>query len=174
MSNLPNRISSKIQDPHLQDLVQQVWSRLKSFDQAVLRTLVFEFAVAGDIKDYAFRANGYAAPPSVYSNKGPGEDIGCHVTIPNAGNQDQDNACMYVIAHEFAHVVLRHNQLSAMMNSFKEFDIYSDEDFEEYNTYAEETASLLVWAWGFEDEFNAFFCEVPEAYRPRWFSPAAF
>jgi hypothetical protein len=80
---------------------------------------------------------------------------------------------MFVIAHELAHVVLRHSQISTVIGGLLGFEpepIYTEADVDELKRWHEEEADLLVWVWGFTEEFEAFLEGYPEAPRPRWYT----
>ena len=78
---------------------------------------------------------------------------------------------MAVIAHEFAHVVLRHLQLSVVIMNLENLEppVYTFEDKNNITELYEDEADLQVWVWGFDNELRSYFEECPESRRPRWF-----
>jgi hypothetical protein len=63
---------------------------------------------------------------------------------------------MFLIAHEFAHVVLRHVEMSVLIGFLLGFEpepIYTDNDMDTLEEWHDEHADLQAWLWGFQDEY---------------------
>jgi hypothetical protein len=158
-----------LEDERLQRLIPLVWERLPACDRAVLDELVLEVnetigdeneggSVVTDTGGLSPGSAGDIAERQVYT-----------VRLGGTKKAESDASCMSIIAHEFAHIVLRHNQLSAVVDELQQLGCYSKSDLEQLNRFCEEGATLLAWAWGFKDEIRAFYKEFPEAEKPRWF-----
>lgn len=162
----------QVEDPRVQQLIVQVWRRLPPHDRAVLRALVSE-VWDHEGQDNVLGSVSQIDPPSVYNGNAGDVAIDLYRTV-NLGvgkSTASDAACQFVIAHEFAHVVLRHSQIATVVSSLDGIDppIHPDDDVEQLKRWHEEEADLQCWAWGFQDEMRAFLAEYPNALKPRWF-----
>ncbi len=170
MKNSFKTLLWQIEDERVKRLTKKAWPRIPAYDQAVLRGLIFA------ISDYVGEDNilGSAGPvdPTSVDNGCAGDvalNLDYYVNLGGVRKTRSDKAGMAVIAHEFAHVVLRHNQLGAVISGLRGLSIYSESDIETFDQYDEETADLLIWTWGFQDELRAYFDEFPNSFKPRWF-----
>jgi hypothetical protein len=79
-----------------------------------------------------------------------------------------DAAMVYLLAHEFAHVVLRHPQMGRVVAVTIAQDQLEPIAMAELKDCCDDAADLLVLTWGFEAERTCFHDEEPDAFRPRW------
>jgi hypothetical protein len=172
------RLQAGIQDERLRSLVWQVYQRLPSCDRQVLCQLVAGF------KELKFEKGSLSN--KMYGNviagvtmTGEGTWIG-DIEIASKFRLDflplqsdvPDATYMYLIAHEFAHVVLRHgliNQVVEFLGVRPDSPSYGEEDYPNLMGWHEDEADLLAVVWGFQREMVAFFESYPDARRPRWY-----
>jgi len=173
MIKIPLNFLYGVQDARLQRLLGKVWRRLPAYDRAVLRELVLDVSDQGQISEHAIAHAGPVNPDSVWNgNAGDAAlDMYREITLTNARDVKSDPACMAGIAHEFAHVVLRHIQISLVVQELTGFNppLYTDSDIDQLKALHEDEANLQVWVWGFQSELKALFDEFPDMPRPRWY-----
>ena len=162
-----------VEDRRLKRLVKRVWRRLPFSDQVVLSDLLQD--LSDDHTGEPQRVLGSVGPTELHlPSGGPAaevvKDASSRVSLRGARHIKSEAACMFVIAHEFAHVVLRHQQMGLVVGSLLGFEppIYTRAQLETLRHWHEEEANLQVWVWGFQDEFLAFLEEFPGAPRPGW------
>ncbi len=172
MSSVPQRLVHSIDDKRLRKLVFRVWKRLPACDRHVLRDLLTDI-MDDEPEDEPILATASAGCFSMSFEGVPAaEVVNCVLNLTNAKGIQSDTACVYVIAHEFAHVVLRHTQLGTtvayLMGLIPPIG-FTKEDCAALKACEEDQADLQAWTWGFRSEFRAFLRAFPEARRPRWF-----
>lgn len=168
-TKMPDRLLHHCKNPRLRKLINRVYARLPAHDRAVLRELLWWISDKQD-KDNVF---GYAGAPTTDSlipgNPGQmAEDMAYRINLGHAIDVYPDAACMFIIAHELAHVVLRHAAMSEVMDSLMGL-VYTEEDNNHRAALHEDQTNLLVWAWGFQKEMAAFLEHYPDAPKPRWY-----
>lgn len=154
-------------------LVDTVYKRLPGHDRHILRELVHDIVLMGEPTP----EGGTLGRVLNYSTDSAARDIEamyadrCVIHLSQIKLVNSDAAAMHVIAHEFAHIVLRHWQLGAFASALHDPTSlgYSQESFEAIREAMEDSAHLQVWGWGFQEEMAAFFEEFPEARKPRWY-----
>ncbi len=160
---------TSIHDPRLRRLIEAVWDRLPESDQLSLSHLILEISESTD-----------------HFLPGPGGTIyveddftGSLATLLEATPQaivtlgtlkevPADDVAMSVIAHEFAHVLLRHHQLGPIADVMRDLNGCSEQDVQALTEWFEDQAELQVWFWGFQQEMAAFYEHYPGSRRPRW------
>jgi len=163
------------EDLHLALLIQKVYLHIPACDRAVLREYVMTVSVVSGTDGDLLGSVGSVAPASI-ENGNVGdiakENVDKDVTLNRDNLRGSDSACLYVIAHEFAHVVLRHNQMTLVLSSLHEFrgaNPYKDKDYKQIYELHEDEADLQAWVWRFDKEFKECHQEFPKARTPRWF-----
>jgi hypothetical protein len=154
-------------------LVDGVYRRLPAHDRHTLRALIQDIVLTGEPS----LEGGTLGRIVNYTTDTAARDIEamyaerCVIHLSQIKLVNSDAAAMHVIAHEFAHIVLRHWQLGAYARALRDPRSlgYSEEAFDAIREAMEDSAHLKVWGWGFQDEMAAFFQEFPEARRPRWY-----
>lgn len=174
MAEIPARFLFHLESDRLRRLVTQVWDRLPEHDQAVLAALVIS------VSDYAKMPLGSTlglascvAPDTMFNGCAAlaAQDLSHIVYLPRAAETGSDSAVTYIIAHEFAHVVLRHTEMSVVVGNllgFKPDPIYTKDQLHDLSDWHEDAADLQVWLWGFRDELAAFQKAYPGSRKPRW------
>lgn len=165
-----------IKDQRLKRLIGEVWRRLPPHDKSMIRERVLEISeYVDEDEDGVLGSAGDSDCVTSVPGKCAAEvakDLHYTVSLGGAREIQGDLVSMCVIAHELAHVVLRHNELSVVVASLLGFEpdpIYTESDFEDLKEWHEDHANLQVWLWGFHDELAAFLEHFPEARRPRWY-----
>jgi hypothetical protein len=97
------------------------------------------------------------------------ENLDYSVNLSGVKETTNDTAAMFIIAHEFAHVVLRHQSIKVVVITVRGLGCYPDDALDTLSEWFEDTANLQVWLWGFRKEMTAFFEAYPKARRPRWY-----
>jgi hypothetical protein len=174
-SKIPLWFIHNIEDEHQMWLFQKVWERLPAYDRAVLRALVLDVNITDNPRlgvlgsasaiDCCSIDNGNAGDMAIQDQHSVFIDKNMLIDKP-------DRVCLFVIAHEFAHVVLRHVQMSLPIGFLIDFEgqpYYTDNDMKPIRLLHEDEAGLLAWVWGFDKEMRSFLKEYPESYKPRWF-----
>jgi hypothetical protein len=163
------------EDLHLALLIQKVYFRIPVCFRAVLREYVLDVNVLSGT-DTNLLGSVYPTNPSHVYNGNIADiakdNVYVDVTLYRDELKGSDSACLFVIAHEFAHVVLRHHQIGLVLASFAEFPRskrYKDKDSKLIHELHEEEADLQAWVWGFEKEFRKLHQEFPDVRKPRWF-----
>ena len=163
------------EDLHLALLIQKVYFRIPACDRAVLREFMTILNVFLGHDANSLGSAGAKGPVSVENGKIAdiaGENVYKVVTLYWDNLKGSDSANIFVIAHEFAHVVRRHDQMSlvlGLLNKFPGANPYKDKDYKQIYELHEDDADLQTWEWGFDKEFRKFHQEFPEARIPRWF-----
>lgn len=163
------------EDLHLALLIQKVYFRIPACDRAVLRKYVMAVYVVNGTDVNLLGSAGAADPISVENGNIADiakESVYKMVTLYRDNLKGSDSARLFVIAHEFAHIVLRHNQMGLVLSSLHEFpsiNPYKAKDYKQIFELHEEEANLLAWVWGFDKELREFLQEFPMAKPPRWF-----
>lgn len=168
-SKIPAPLIRRINDERTRRLVHQVWQRLPAHDRAVLRALLSTITLTKSELGHTSLAYAGGIDPSLLDGNPAQaiEDLIYEVSLHRVPEVEADTAALFVIAHEFAHVVLRHPQIAIVSASLRGLT-YSDDDLEAEKVQHEDEANLQVWAWGFQAEMRAFFDAYPESPRPRW------
>jgi hypothetical protein len=161
-------------DERLRRLVNKVWERLPASDRHVLRDLVSDISDHED-EDQSVLGSVGLADPSLPLNGNAGDIARSsppHMKLGRLKHVESDQAVMFVIAHECAHVVLRHSEMSTTVGSLYDLDfkppIYSEVAVAEIQELREDAADLQAYVWGFGEEMKAFHAAFPEARRSRW------
>jgi hypothetical protein len=158
-------------DERLKRLTRQVWRRIPACDRAVLRELLQEVSDSYP-QDTNILGTAQPVDPDLMQDGCAANIVKEVYHIVELGRvreiPDDDAAC-HVIAHEFAHVVLRHTEMRVVAANLLMFELYTDSDLDTLRDWHEDHADLQAWLWGFEREMHAFFVACPEARRPRWY-----
>ena len=172
MAEIPLRFISNLKDKRLIRLIKQVWRHLPAYDRHILRDLVAE--VIDDVPQeegvIGSSSPGYSEMPT--EGFFVSESFDYIVNLTKIKDVASDAACKYIIAHEFAHVVLRHSHISHTINYLAGFQPplgYAKADVAALNECHEDSAAFLVYVWGFHDEIRASMKAFPESRRPRWY-----
>jgi hypothetical protein len=173
-SEAPEFLLFHVEDDRLKRLINRVWQRLPAHDRHVLCELLLQISDGMPDKDpEVLGSAGLIVPSSPM--KGCVAQIARNasysISLYRAKEIESDAACMFVIAHEFAHVVLRHGEMSVLAGFLQGFGpelIYTDSDMDTLYEWHEDHACLQAWSWGFQDELQAYLDACPEARRPRW------
>ena len=162
-----------MKDERIWRLMVRVWRRLPAHERAVLRALVSNVSDGrGDNPEGILGSVGPIDPDSMRDGIAAkvAENLTFTVSLSRAKEIGSDAACTFVIAHEFAHAVLRHNQTSVVVGTLFGFgEPYGDAEVDQLYEWHEDDANLQAWLWGFQDELKAFLDEFPESRRPRWY-----
>jgi len=178
----PARFLDQVQDDRLRRLIVCVWRRLPLSDRLFLRervVLVTDDPHRAGIENESRKAGpecdwlGYAG--LVTEGLAWSVEYGIeHVVAlaPRAREIESDAALVAIIAHEFAHVVLRHNIMTCVVadvifSNVK--DGYTRRDLARLGRWHEDAADLQVWHWDFRDELVTFLDAHPERVRPGWY-----
>jgi hypothetical protein len=167
--------SFDVRNERLASLVHQVWWRLPDRDQYVLGSLLYEISDSEPMSDHTLGAvvprNVGSLPDGIAAQRV--ESLIYTVSLTKAVEIESDAAAMFVIAHEFAHVILRHAEMSNLAMDLLDLKTdpttYTSDDFQALEEWQEDHASLQAWLWGFKDELEAFLDAFPESRRPRWY-----
>lgn len=166
----------KVQDGHQRWLIQQVWRRLPAHDRAVLRSLVLEVSQAPEHEDHLGVAE--VLDPSCPAGNAGQIAIDQYPAVHLFGlDAVPDVVALFVIAHEFAHVVLRHHQMRTVagyLQGFEPTPIYTNAELASLSSWHEDAADLLAYSWGFAAEMAAFLDYYPQARRSRWYVELEF
>jgi len=160
------------EDWRIVKLVDAVYWRLPAHDRHVLRGIVSNIDCPHSDADGALGAVAMPFAETMVDGIQALHDRWVEVRLIGTARVRSDAAVMYTIAHEFAHVVLRHNQMSltvANLNALPGQGVYCDADMDALKGWHEDEADPQIWVWGFHDEMAAFLDEFPEAHRPRWY-----
>lgn len=163
------------EEAHLAGLIQEVYRRLPAYDRKILRELVLQVDVTDEFERRdVLGSTGLVDPSSVYDGNigNSARNENNIVTLKRTIMNKSDASCMFVIAHEFAHNILRHFQLGMVLACLEELpnlNPYTDSDYEQIEKLKEDEADLQVWVWGFDEEMRTFMEEYPEVWRPCWF-----
>lgn len=163
----------KLEDDRLWRLTDQVWRRLPARDRYILFDLLEEINDdrSPRIHDTSLAFASGVEPDTCFDGcvAEVAKNVSYIVSLHQVKNIKSDIACLYVIAHEFAHVVLRHIEFNFVIGSLLPFKIYTEVDRKSLREWHEDQADLQARVWGFEEEFKAFLDEFPKARRPRWY-----
>jgi hypothetical protein len=169
----PLNFAVGVSDDRVWYLMVRVWRRLPAHERAVLRALVSDVLDGrSDNPEGILGSVGPIDPDTMQDGIAAkvAENLTFTVSLGQAREIKSDAACMYVIAHEFAHAVLRHNQTSVVVSTLFGFgEPYGDAEVDQLHEWHEDDADLQAWVWGFQDELKAFLEEFPESRRPRWY-----
>ncbi len=149
MKTISARVLKHVNSKRLRRLVQEVWARLPACDRHVLSALVAE------INDHA---------PLTVSNYGQCSAVGDgHVRVVLARSMRSDSATRAVIAHEFAHALLRHQiavedfvQKGWRGPTTGHYWKATRREVKSLECWDEEQADWQVIRWGFKREERAF------------------
>jgi hypothetical protein len=174
MSKIPDYLIRHVKDDRPKRLVNRVWRRLPAYDRHVLRELLCEISDNQENPEYVLGSAGIVEPDTfiVGCAAQVAEDLSYMISLAGAKGIESDAACMFVIAHEFAHIVLRHAEMTAVVAVLLGWEpepIYTDDGMSTLREWHEDHAHLQAWLWGFQDEFKAYLDTCPEARRPRWY-----
>lgn len=168
----PPNFLFNVEDERIFHLITSVWRRLPDYDQATLEALVLEVFLSSTQSEHVLASVGPVDPAMPYDGivAQVVEDESVVVDLGRTKEVRSDSACMFVIAHEFAHVVLRHNQIKHVVAALAPFgEPYGDKERAQQRQWHEDEADLQAWVWGFQEELAAFREEFPESRRPRWY-----
>ena len=175
MTEIPIKLISSLEDPRLKEQVERVWQQLPEYDQTVLAAQLEDVrdGVPDDPKLALRMGFGHVAActyPSMLKGFLPLSAQPYHLNLYGLRNIPSDEARMFLIAHEFAHVVLRHPDLELVIRKRRKFKSspYSEGDMEALSLWHDEHANLQVRIWGFLQEMQAFFKTYNESPWPRW------
>jgi hypothetical protein len=170
MSKIPLYFLYGVEDERTQRLMKRVWQRIPAHDRHVLRELVLDVSDPGDSSDGTLGSTGGVDPNTLFDGCAAQVAEGLNLTVRLGGvkKAQSDAVGMYIIAHEFAHVVLRHSEMSVVVGLLHNLG-YTDADQDTLKEWHEDEADLLAWLWGFKDELQAFLDAYPKARRPRWY-----
>lgn len=167
------------EDERVQWLANRVWRRLPLFERQVLNELmrnIIDNDRASFAQHYLF---------SIHSGRGEqkninGKELPAQIAetvmpaafLAEARSLESEPAAMFVIAREFAKIILRQPQLfataGALMDS--EPDSFYDEFVIRQLHWAEDHATLQTWLWGFKEEYAAYIKLNPQGCRRNWFT----
>src|SRR5271157_4275444 len=174
-SKVPEDFIFHVEDDHLKWLIQKTWERLPACDRAVLRELVVDLSIM-DLSNSNGLGRTFPGDPDHIYNGNAGDIAKQESNIIEIDKSmlegKSDDVCIFVIAHEFAHVVLRHFQINLAIGYLLGFEgppLYPDQDQKRIRELHDEEANLLAWTWGFDKEMRAFLKEYTGASIPRWF-----
>jgi hypothetical protein len=157
------------EDERTRRLAKRVYRRLPACDRHVLRELIMDFTDRGG-REGNLGSAGAIDPNSMVSNPGDAVmDFSYIVNLSGVKKTKSDAAAMGLIAHEFAHVVLRHSMMSVVVEILDGSEVYPDDAYDALSEWHEDDANLQAWAWGFREELAALFEEYPDSRRPRWY-----
>ncbi|MFC2023496.1 M48 family metalloprotease [Chloroflexota bacterium] len=163
-----------IASKRLVSLLDDVWRQLPELDRHVLRETI------ADVTDDPGRV---ADPARVLGTAGPaymGEDLvdGLACTAPedaqivfNIDSLDRlsDEAASAVVAHELAHILLRHPCLTHALARKVELGFAeASEALDKAKALHEWEADLQVWIWGFTAELRCLWKELGDDLPP-WY-----
>lgn len=161
-----------VKNTRLKQLILQVWERLPEHDQHTLNYLIAEINESYD----HFRSGSgesvevspdFVGPLAQFIESSPY----AVVTLGPLKDLESDAAAMAVIAHEFAHVILRHHQLGPIADLMEVMKLCSSNDANALTHWYEDQAELQIWLWGFQKEMEIFYILYPKSRRPRWIVP---
>jgi hypothetical protein len=123
-SEAPEYLLFHVEDDRLKRLINRVWQRLPAHDRHVLCELLLQISDGMPDKDpEVLGSAGLIVPSSPM--KGCVAQIARNasysISLYRAKEIESDAACMFVIAHEFAHVVLRHGEMSVLAGFLQGF-----------------------------------------------------
>lgn len=165
---LDNMLMFGCEDERTRRLAKRVYRRLPACDRHVIRDLIMGFS---DHKQEtgALGSAGMVEPDTFVSNPAEAiQDISYFVNLGGVKEIDNDKAAMFIIAHEFAHVVLRHMEISAAVQVLHGLEVYPNNTHDTLKEWHEDTANLKACVWGFREEMDTFFRIYPGSRRPRW------
>lgn len=163
MSRVPAHLLTDVHDKRTRQLVREVWSRLPAHDRAVLRALITHIS-DDDNETGDASILGYAASDNVGGDNWLGETPDYRVSFHGVAGVS-DATGRWIIAHEFAHVVLRHGSLPPAVHHL--YDKESQAAVALYNWHEDE-ADMQVVKWGFWDDLLIALREIPTRQMPRW------
>lgn len=168
-------VLQECQDEHLRWLVNRVWSRLPAADRQVLTDLV---ASISDREARVYTNLGFRYLANVVSWKNllrPIEratSLTHRVSLAEARTLKTDEARLFVIARELAHVLLRQPQLAVIRVRTVETEASTAEQIKEFAQVEEwmtEQAVLQVCLWGFQREYEIYLAANSQAKPPDWY-----
>ncbi len=160
------------QNEHLAWLVRRVWSRLPARERTVLVDLLEGITDQGS-RDPEFICLNFNSDFKAGQTLLP---VTHRLSVAHALQIETDAARMFLIALEFAHVVLRHPQPAVTYLRAIEGPEFKERSLglivrEEW---MKDNATLLVWGWGFEEEYRAYLRVCPAKYKsPYWYDQVA-
>jgi hypothetical protein len=171
----PTNFLYNVGDARVKHLLVEVWQRLPECDRAVLEELIMEVSDSSMHQDQGKAlASASVVDPDTRQEGNAGDaavGLSYIIWLGLANSKASDPACMYVIAHEFAHVVLRHSQMNVVAARLMPFGTpYKQDDIDQLNAWHEDEASLQAYVWGFQDEMKAFIEEDLGEVSPRWYN----
>lgn len=160
---------SSIQDPRLRHLIKTVWDRLPEMDQLSLSHLILEISESTDHfvpgpQGTIYVEDDFTGPLATLMETTPQ----AVVTLGTLKEVPSDAAAMAVVAHELAHVLLRHHHLGPIADVMCGLRHCNEQDSHALTEWFEDQAELQVWFWGFQQEMAAFYDLYPGSRQPRW------
>lgn len=135
-----------------------LWARLPDHDRAVLAARLAGVRVRDDLDGLA-RAGDFEADA--------GGALRWWVDLAPAERVGADGDLLAILAHECAHVVLRHGEALALIGGAALLaGAYTAEELAAYNAAAELQAWAMVTWWGLGAEARAFLRRRPRIKRP--------
>jgi len=152
----------EIHSERIVSLLDSVWNRLPKEDRRILREMIFSVTDESDRRE----AIGFAAPIDGCLLIDGLESIlptGLKVNLnPDHMSGLSDSAASAVIAHELAHIILRHNCMLSSLSSADEQIVEKVKDVYEW------AADHQAWLWGFAAELHQLWQEN-EMDPPPWY-----
>jgi len=162
-----------VPNERIRRLMTSVWRRLPDYDRLALEELVSSVGFYPDLGgDHTLASAAPADPDSAVDGIAAQvvEGLSAVVNLSRATEVRSDLACMYLIAHEFAHVILRHHQISTLVVVLAPTgEPYERKEIACLKQWQEDEADLQAWAWGFREGLSALLDEFPRSRRPRWY-----
>lgn len=179
MTAVPGYLVRRVKSERLRRLIDQVWQRLPAWERHVLRERLLYISDGPRMEEGDNSGIAYAEGISKRVTSGCAalavEDLPFTITLCRVAEAESDAACMWIIAHELAHIVLRHPEMTLLLESLctDEPDAaYTVTDLLDLWKWQEDQADLQAWLWGFRDEHKAATEAFPKARRARWFVDA--
>ena len=167
------KVLVEIQDPRIKHLFFEVHGRLPTHDQVTVAALIEK--VTDSAEGMTDNDLAYAATHSKPEIDGIIAEYvrDSRVTLHLGGlkTEESDLLVMGVIAHELAHIVLRHGQISLVANvmmGLRPDPICDTEDSKILDEWHEDHADLLAYLWGFERETEAVWNGFERSRKARW------
>lgn len=180
---IPDEISILCVEDRLEWLTKRVWRRLPVYERRVLSEMLTKITdIGSEVSKYRY----VFSPPSDGDHKEQfvegcpaqiAEDLSQWVILNEAKELKSESARMFVIAREFAKIVLRQPQLFAVAGSALAESSEYPEARSHYADYlmdrvdwGADHATLIAWSWGFKEEYQAYLEAKPNRRRKRWFT----
>lgn len=167
-----------VEDERVAWLANRVWRRLPALERRVLYelgTLITDTEESSFAMRYLYESGRQEYKEEPITERYPAqyaEGLSQNVYLAEAKTLESDEAAMFVIAREFAKVVLRQPALFAtagsLISSEPDEDIYT-EHLGRQVRWGQDHATLQSWLWGFEEELEAYLKIKPNGRHKKWF-----